>query len=697
MGIELPVARGVVTPVWAPTGIALAALILFGPALWPAVAIGALVANATSGASLPVAAFISVGNTLEAVVGAGLLRRVSFNSRLERIRDVLALVVLAAAGSTAIAAPNGVTTLWVSDNLSGSYGSNWFLWWSGDAMGDLIVAPLLFVWLSLPVWKPRRAELLEGLALIGVIALVSWFVFVHGYWRYPHLLFPLLIWAALRFSQRGAVTGGFVFAVFAIKGAVDGTTPLGGDSATEVVQLAEGLLAAVILSLLILGAALSERRSAEGELQRERANLAEAQELAHIGSWEWSVADNRVNWSDELFRIYGLEPAGGVSYGAYLDHVHPEDRELVSGAVARALANPAPFSFEHRVVRPDGTVRWVHGRGRVVVDAAGEPERMVGTSQDITDTKSLDELRENILATVSHELRTPLTSILGFALTLKERGSKLAETTRTELLGHVLEQAQKLDRLLSDLLDLDRLRRGPAGSRFRATDVGALVRQVVADFPKDGRPIEVSAPPVLAEVDPPQLERIIENLLANAIKHTPAGTDVAVRVEPAGEALLIAVDDAGDGVPASEREAVFELFNRGDAYESVPGAGIGLALVAQFAAAHGGRAWVEENPSGGVVQGRAAPAATDLRPRSAQSYRVRSSKGRCPTPGLDASVCQDRTCAECVTFSPAVNERATSTSLAGATSAYASSAIPASSFQSMPRSSLTPSQPRCPT
>jgi len=252
------------------------------------------------------------------------------------------------------------------------------------------------------------------------------------------------------------------------------------------------------------------------------------------------------------------------------------------------------------VVRPDGTVRWVHGRGRVVVDASGEAERMVGTSQDITDAKSLEELRENILATVSHELRTPLTSILGFALTLKERGSRLAENTRAELVGHMLEQAQKLDRLLTDLLDLDRLRRGSAGSRFRTTDVGALVRQVVADFPRDGRPIELSAQPVLAEVDPPQLERIVENLLANAIKHTPSGTDVAVRVEPTDGALLIAVDDSGGGVPAGEREAVFELFNRGDAYESVPGAGIGLAIVAQFAATHGGRAWVEDNPSGGA-------------------------------------------------------------------------------------------------
>jgi PAS domain S-box-containing protein len=600
LGIELSVARGVVTPVWAPTGIALAALVLFGPSLWPAIALGALVANATSGASLPVAAFISVGNTLEALVGAALLRRVRFSPRLERVRDVLALVVLAAAVSTTIAATNGATTLWVSGNLSDTYGASWLLWWSGDAMGDLIVAPLLLLWLSAPLWRPRRAELLEGLVLVGLVAGVSWLVFLEGYWRYPHLLFPLLVWAALRFDQRGAVTSTFVVSAFAIKGAIDGTTPLGGSSATEVVQIAEGLLAAMIVSLLILGAALSERRAAEGELQRESANLAEAQELAHIGSWEWSIVENRVAWSDELFRIYGLEPGPKVTYGSYLDHIHPDDRELVRETVRQARDDAGPFSFDHRVVRPDGTVRWVHGRGRVILDASGKPTRMVGTSQDITDSKGLDELRENILATVSHELRTPLTSILGFALTLRERGSTLVETTRSEIVGHLLEQAQKLDRLLSDLLDLDRFRRGPAGSDFRATDVGALVRQIVAGRPTDDHPIELHAPPLVAEVDRAKLERIVENLLANAFKHTPTGTAVSVRVEADSDLLLIAVDDRGTGVPEREREAVFELFNRGEAYENVPGAGIGLALVAQFAAMHGGRAWVEDNPGGGA-------------------------------------------------------------------------------------------------
>ncbi len=276
LGIQLPVAHGIVTPVWAPTGIALAALVLFGPSIWPAVAIGALVANATSGASLAVAAAIAIGNTLEAVVGAALLRRVDFRPSLDRVRDVAALVLLAAGASTAIAATNGVTVLWLSGNLSDSYASSWFLWWSGDAMGDLVAAPLLLVWLSAPFWKPRVAEVVEGVALLGLLAGLSWFVFLHGYWHYPHLLFPLLVWASLRFYQRGAVTSSFVVAAFAIAGAVNGSTPLGGGSTTEVVQIEEGLLAAVIVSLLILGAVLSERTAAEPTLEHERETFAEA-------------------------------------------------------------------------------------------------------------------------------------------------------------------------------------------------------------------------------------------------------------------------------------------------------------------------------------------------------------------------------------------------------------------------------------
>jgi PAS domain S-box-containing protein len=602
LGIALSVAHGVVTPVWAPTGIALAALVLLGRRFWPAVAIGALLANATSGASLLAAAGISVGNTLEAVVGATLLVRVGFRPALDRIRDVLALVLLGAVVSTTISATNGVTILWLAGDIAGSaYDSDWLLWWVGDAMGALVVAPLIFVWSTRPWRRLGRGRLAEGLFLFALLATVSSIVFLAGHWRYPHLIFPLLIWAALRFQQLGSVTGNFVTASIAVAGAVNGSVPIGDGSATEIVQILEGLTAAVTVSLLILGAVLAERATAETKLERAAASLAEAQEVAQLGSWEWNIAPNRVTWSDELYRLFGLEPQSiDVTYETFLELVHPDDRERIGKTVGEALRDTRPFTFDHRVVLPSGDVRWLEGRGHVVSDERGSPARVVGTSQDATERHRIAELRDTILSTVSHELRTPLTAIVGFAMTLKDRGTDLSARAEAEIVASLNDQAQKLDRLLGDLLDVDRLRRGLIAPIFRSTDVEELAARVAAPYAADGYAIELRTSPAVAEIDPGKIERVLDNLIGNAVKHTPAGTKVVVRVEPENGSVLIVVEDEGPGVREGDREGIFELFNRGAEGSPVPGTGVGLSVVAQFAELHGGRAWVESLPNGGA-------------------------------------------------------------------------------------------------
>jgi PAS domain S-box-containing protein len=602
LGIELSVAQGVVTPVWAPTGIAIAALFLGGRRLWPAVAAGAFLANATSGADVPVAAVIAVGNTLEAVVGSTLLQRAGLRPALDRVRDVLTLILLAAVVSPIVAATNGVTALWIAGDISGSdYDSRWLLWWVGDAMGALIVTPLLLVWSTRPDRRLSRGQIAEGLALLGLLVALAAVVFLAGYWRYPHLLFPVLIFATLRFAQLGAVTGSFAVTALAIAGAVEGSTPISDRSTTEIVEILEGLLAGVAIALLVLGAVLSERRDAERRVSEALASLNEAQGLAHVGSWTWDLRADRVTWSDELYRIYGLAPGSvEVTFESYLERVHPDDRLRVRERVERAHEDGEPFVFEHRLVHVDGTVRWSLSRGSVITDDHGTPVRMVGTAQDVTERKRLDELRDSILATVSHELRTPLTAILGFAITLHERGESLDDDMRAEIAGHLTSQGRKLDRLLSDLLDLDRLRLGHMLPSFRETDVADLVRHVVAGFDSD-HPITVHGDAVLAAVDGPKVERIVENLIANAIKHTPPGTRIDVLAAREDDGVLIVVDDRGPGVAEEDREAIFDPFNRGArAAADRPGTGIGLSLVAQFTALHGGRAWVEDNPSGGA-------------------------------------------------------------------------------------------------
>jgi K+-sensing histidine kinase KdpD len=287
-----------------------------------------------------------------------------------------------------------------------------------------------------------------------------------------------------------------------------------------------------------------------------------------------------------------------VTYDGYLLRVHPDDRERTRAVIERALEERHPFEVTHRIVLDEGTERTVSGSGRVVLDGSGAVERMVGTAQDVTERHRLEEVRENILLTVSHELRTPLTSILGFSLTLRERGDQLPEGTRREMMRHLVEQSQKLERLLADLLDLDRLRHGRIRTKLEPTDVGELVERIAASHSPDSHTLEVDAERVLAEVDPGKVERIVENLIANAIKHASPGT-VSVSVSARHDGVLIAVDDTGPGIPEAHRAEIFELFTRGGS-DDVPGAGIGLALVGQFAALQGGKAWVEDNSAGGA-------------------------------------------------------------------------------------------------
>ena len=218
--------------------------------------------------------------------------------------------------------------------------------------------------------------------------------------------------------------------------------------------------------------------------------------------------------------------------------------------------------------------------------------------------RALDEMKDAFLHAISHDLRTPLTSVLGIAATL-HRGQELLPATEVhDLLGRLAGNARRLDRLLTNLLDLERLARGTVSPDRRPVDLGELVGRVVKDTGPEllgERRISLETSPVVLEVDAAKVERIVENLLANAARHTRMDTPVWVRVEPCPGGALIVVEDAGPGVPAEVREAIFQPFQQGPSITAhAPGSGVGLALVAQFAGMHGGRAWVQERPQGGA-------------------------------------------------------------------------------------------------
>jgi len=227
--------------------------------------------------------------------------------------------------------------------------------------------------------------------------------------------------------------------------------------------------------------------------------------------------------------------------------------------------------------------------------------------------RALDEMKNSFLNAVSHELRTPLTSVVGFASTL-QREAMLSEGEREMVIARLIASANKLQDLLGDLLDIDRLRRGLVDPICRPTDVGALVDRVARAWRlQSGRTVITDCRSIDCPVDAPKIERVVENLLANADKYTPEGTRVWISTHALNGGVEIRVEDEGPGVPRDLAGEVFEPFRQAVSHPHAPGVGIGLSLVSSFTRLHGGRVWVEERSGGGAsfrvwLPGGATPA-----------------------------------------------------------------------------------------
>lgn len=415
-GIALATYAGVITPTWAPTGIALVALVLWGPRMWPAITLGAVLANVGIGIPAGAVAAMAAGNTLEALAGAWLLARAGFRPDLSRLRDVLSLGVLAGMVSTIISATIGVAALLAAGTLDAADTARaWLTWWLGDLGGDLLVAPLLFViathdrrrWFT-------RGRVLEGLVLTLVAVAVSTVVFRHVA-GLVFLTFPVFVWAAIRFRQAGAAAISLVVTCVAVTLTARGLGPFEAGAETDGLLLAQLFGSVACLSSLILAVVTSEREQALAALRRShvvleekvrertaamssaQARIAAAHELAPIGTWEWDLAQNRVTWSDELYAIFGLDRAHHTpSFTDYLARVHPDDRGQVIATLRRARAEALPFALDERIVRPDGTYRALVTGAQVLTGEDGRPVRMLGICQDVTDARRADQaLRES--------------------------------------------------------------------------------------------------------------------------------------------------------------------------------------------------------------------------------------------------------------------------------------------------------------
>lgn len=282
VGLLLDPVGGFATVVWAPTGVAIAAVLLGGWWMAAGVWIGAFVANLITGAPAATAFLIGVGNTLEALLAVALLRRVPwFNQRLERVNDAL-IFALVAAVAPVISASVGVAALRSADLVGAAeVWRAWRAWWLGDAIGALIVAPLILAW-GLHGLRDLASRVAEAVALFAALAAVSLIVFfaqtpLQGTsFLQAYLVFPLLIWSTTRFTLRGAVTAILVTCVLAVAGTARGEGPFVEPRLHDSLFALQSFMGIVALSFLILAAALAEREQAMTLATRSLVAAAEA-------------------------------------------------------------------------------------------------------------------------------------------------------------------------------------------------------------------------------------------------------------------------------------------------------------------------------------------------------------------------------------------------------------------------------------
>lgn len=386
---------------------------------------------------------------------------------------------------------------------------------------------------------------------------------------------------------------------------------------------------------------ITERKRIQLAMERSQSALEEAQRIGHIGSWDVDMLNDVLDWSDEIFRIWEIDKTQfEATFAAFLETVHPEDRDKVTLAYNQAIVEKSLYQVEHRLLFPDGRVKYIYERGEPFFDEDGRPVRFIGTSLDITERKQAedelchyrDQLEETVrqrtmelllardaaeaankaksvfLANMSHELRTPMNAILGFS-NLMRRDPQLSEDQR-ENLDIINHSGEHLLNLINDVLEVAKIEAGRLQLEIASFDLEAVVRDVTEMMQIRAREKglrllldQSSEFPRYIKGDEARIRQIIINLINNAVKFTGEG-GVTLRlgvINNGRQHLLIEVEDTGPGIAPEDRQRLFEPFVQLAEDDAQHGTGLGLTITRQFVQMMGGSIAVESHLGKGTV------------------------------------------------------------------------------------------------
>ena len=658
LGLSLASVHENVTPVWPPTGIAIASLLIFGRRVWPGVFIGALVANLLTHLSIGSSIGIAAGNTLEAIVACALLQRSKqWRNSFDSVGEVLAFLVYATVLAPLVSATIGSLSICFGDpSRWADFWYLWLTWWMGDGFGALIVSPLLLSWsASRKINRedgPEIGSLFILLIIIVLIVFAGWFPGPVKTYPLAYLSLPCLLWAALRFDQRIVTSALVLMAGVALWGAKHDYGPFVQPSRNASLLLLISFVGTASLMTLLVAAILTERKKAEAE----KSKLASELELQsrriedivqHLPGIVWEAwgkpgtSERRVDFvSSYVERMLGYtaeEWLAKPGFGPSI--VHPDDRERVNAETAAIYASGKGGSCRFRLLHKDGHEVWVEAHSIVVCDEHG-PIGMRGVTMDITaavkaeieraellqresharaQAEEASRLKEEFLATVSHELRTPLNAVVGWSRLL--RSGQLDRDGTSHAVEVIERNAAAQRQIIEDLLDVSRIITGKLRINTQPVDLLLIIHAAIdavrpaAEAKEIRISTHIEAPESIVRADSERLQQVLWNLLANAVKFTPSGGKVDVYLERHGTLAEIRIEDTGPGVPAEFLPRIFERFSQADGSSTRKhgGLGLGLAIVRHLVELHGGTVSAANRKEGGAMLTVHLPTVVSLR------------------------------------------------------------------------------------
>jgi len=633
IGLSLASVHTNVTPVWPPAGIAIASLLIFGRKLWPGIFAGALAANLMTNIPVASAFSIAIGNTVLPLLAYWLLLRVvRWRESLDSVSEVLVFVACAAVAAPLVSATVGSLSLCLGGAAEWPrFTSLWLTWWMGDGFGALIVGSLLLSWskparLTSHDW-PELASLFVLLLIIVLIVFAGWFPGPVKTYPLAYLCLPCLLWAALRFDQRIVTAAIVVMATLAVWGAGRGYGPFVQQNPNVSLLLLISFVGTSSLMTLLVGAVMSERRRAQGEkdklgseLEVHRRRIEDIVEHVPGIVWEaWGTPDGENRQlhfvSRYIEKMLGYSPEEWLSKSNFGWRViHPDDRDRAIAEAAAIFASGRGGASRFRMIHKDGREVWVEAQSIVVSDETG-PVGMRGVTMDITtavraelergellhresqareQAEEASRLKEEFLATVSHELRTPLNAVVGWSRLL--RAGQLDSAGASHAVEIIERNALMQKQIVEDLLDVSRIVTGKLRINTQPTDLLLVIHAAIDAIrpAAEAKEIEIrphfNAPDVIVRADVERLQQVFWNLLANAVKFTPAHGTIDIHLQRDDGLAEVRIEDSGPGVPAEFLPRIFERFSQADGSSTRKhgGLGLGLAIVRHLVELHGG-------------------------------------------------------------------------------------------------------------